>query len=430
MNRLLQVSLFAGVALILFIKAPHLYLRPPLLWEDGRDLFSFYFEHREPESILRSYNGYVSLVPNLVGYCAAWIPLHWLPRTYSFCALFFNSLAFGLFCTNRFRAIVPSDTARAATCLFLAIMPLGDYAVLTATMYSLWALLLILLLMLLVPFGGHGAGRVGMVVGLSLCVCSHPLSIMAMPVLAFNCWRHSDWRERAMNIALLGVTAVYLTFGTSPHAPADWLGSLRSTGVVALQRVYLESVVGAVRRLAWYGAGSWPAPGVCSWNTCLGATCLVLYGGMLFAARSRVDRKLLVPILIRNYLIWALTVGSVLGRGLTESMLSECFPKRYTFIQESCWLLALSITAGRLAPQWIVTPAVRRVAMAAVFVFATTLCVENRMLWVHDERGLAGSQVREFMRQVEWVRRNVPACARPIELALERDIWSVRIRVR
>ncbi len=51
MNRLLQACVFAAIALILFAKAPHLYLRPALLFEDGRDLFSFYFEHREPESI-------------------------------------------------------------------------------------------------------------------------------------------------------------------------------------------------------------------------------------------------------------------------------------------------------------------------------------------------------------------------------------------
>ncbi|HVX12355.1 MAG TPA: hypothetical protein VHC22_14325 [Pirellulales bacterium] len=426
MNRLLQVSVFAGVTLILFAKAPHLYLRPPLAYEDGRDLFSFYFEHREPESILRSYNGYVSLVPNLAGYCAAWMPLRFLPRTYSFCALFFNSLALGLFCTNRFRPIVPSDAARAAVCLFLAIMPLGDYAVLTTAMYSLWPLLLTLLLMLLVPFGGNGALRVGIVVGLSLCVCSHPLSIVAMPVLVFNCWRHSAWRERSMNIALLGVTAVYLAFGTSPRASPDWPASLRSTGAIALERVYLESVVGALRRLAWHGGGHPP------WlNICLGATCLALYCAILLVVRSRVDRQLLAPILILNYLIWALTVGSVLGRGLTDSTLLEhYFPTRYTFIQEFCWLLALSMTAVRLAPQCIVTPTVRRLATAAIFAFATTLSVENRVLWEYDVGGMAGNEVREFMRQVEWVQRNVPASARPIELALERDIWSVRIGVR
>jgi hypothetical protein len=425
MNRLLKAGVFAGVALVLFAKAPHLYLRPSLIYEDGRDLFSFYFEHREPESILRSYNGYVSLVPNIVGYCAAWMPLRWLPRTYSFCALFCNSLAFGLFCTNRFRAIVPSDRARAAICLFLAVMPLGDFAVLTAAMYLLWPLLLILLLTLLVPFGGGPAQRIGVFVGLALCICSHPLSIVAMPLLVFNCLRYPDGRERAMNLSLLVVLVIYLAFGTSPHAPADWLANLRSTAVFALERVYLESVVGALRRLAWHGSDHWP------WlNSCLGLLCLVGFSSVLLAARPHVDRRLVEPLLLLNYLVWALTLGSVLGRGLTESMLSEhYFPKRYTYVQEFCWLLALSITAARLSPALITKLAIRRLAVVAAFLFAIILCVENRVLWDYDRLGLAGKQMREFMRQVEAARQ-APESARPIELALERDIWSVRIRVR
>ncbi|HET6879690.1 MAG TPA: hypothetical protein VFI31_06035 [Pirellulales bacterium] len=425
MNRLLQAGVFAGVALILFAKAPHLYLRPPLVYEDGRDLFSFYFEHREPEAILRAYNGYVSLVPNLVGYCAGWMPLRLLPRTYSFCALFCNALAFSLFCTRRFRPIVPSDKARSVICLFLAIMPLGDFAVLSAAMYLLWPLLLTLLLMLLVPFGGNVASRTGLVVGLALCACSHPLSVVALPLVVLNVWRHPDWSERAMNLALLAVIGVYLTLGTSPHAPADWLTSLRSTGVFVLERVYLESLIGALRRLAWHGRDHWP------WlNACLGAACVSTFGGIVFLARSRIDRTSLTTLLILNYLVWALTLGSVLGRGLTESMLTEhYFPKRYTYLQEFCWLLALGVTAARLVPEFVTRPAVRRLAVAAAFVFATVLCTENRVLWGYDRQGLAGNQVREFMRQVDAVR-NAPKNVRPIELALERDIWSVRVRVR
>jgi hypothetical protein len=425
MNRLLQACVFAGVALVLFAKAPNLYLRPPLFYEDGRDLFSFYFEHRGPESILRSYAGYVSLVPNLIGYCAAWMPLWWLPPTYSFCALFFNSLAFGLFCTNRFRAIVPTDRARAATCLFLAIMPLGDFAVLTFAVYVLWPLLLALLLMLLVPFGGSATFRLGTVLALALCVCSHPLCVVALPLFALNCWRYPDWRERAMNVVLLGVTAAYLTFGTSPQAPADWVAGLRSTGIIALERVYLEGLVGAMRRLAWHGREHWP------WlNSCLGALCTTLFCSVLFVARSRIDRKLLEAVITLNYLVWALTFGTVLGRSVTESTLLDGYlPKRYTFVQEFCWLLALSVTSAKLFSGWVTKPTLRRLALATVFVFASVLCVENRALWNWDSSGPAGQQVRHFMRQVE-AARNLPENARPVELALERGAWSVRIRVR
>ncbi|HVC97567.1 MAG TPA: hypothetical protein VND64_28050, partial [Pirellulales bacterium] len=149
-ERLIWVAIFVAVMSIFFWKADKVYLRPPLFFEDGRELFAYYFEHREPSSILRSYAGYVSLAPNIVGYVGGWLPVRWIPRTYSFCALFANSLACVLFYAKRFRPIVPSDTARATICLFLALMPLGDVAVLTLAMYMLWPLLIVLFLALLV----------------------------------------------------------------------------------------------------------------------------------------------------------------------------------------------------------------------------------------------------------------------------------------
>jgi hypothetical protein len=424
-DRLLKAGVFAAVALILFCKAPNLFLRPSLLFEDGRELFSYYYDHREAHSILRPYNGYISLVPNLVGYAAYWGPVRWVPRTYSFFALFCNTLACGIFCTNRFRAILPSDSARTATCLILALMPLEDVAVLSAAMYSLWPLLLLLLLMLLAPFEGNAVVRVGTVVGLSLCICSHPLAVVALPLLIFNCIRYVDWRDRTMNLCLAAVLIAYLLCGTSPGASADWIASLRAAIVLALERIYLESAIGAVRRAAWHGETN-----VCWMNLALGGACLVWLWSLLWAARAKVDRRLLVPVLILNYLIWALTLASALGRGLDENFLCRLFIcKRYTYVQEFCWLLSIAVTAGSLAPYYLSQPAWRRFALGSVLVYATVLSVQNRSLWNFDNKGMAGNAVRQFIRQVE-VAASAPDEARPCTLVMERGLWSLRIHLR
>ena len=104
-------------------------------------------------------------------------------------------------------------------------------------------------------------------------------------------------------------------------------------------------------------------------------------------------------------------------------------PKRYTFVQEFCWLLALSVISAKLFLGLVAKPPLRRLALAAVFVFASVLCVENRALWNSDRLGVAGEQVRQFLRQVE-AARNAPVDARPVEVALQRGDWSVRVRVR
>src|SRR5215510_4480799 len=51
-----------------FARGPGALLEPSLAFEDGRDIFAFYYNQRDPASVLRFYVGYISLVPNLIGY--------------------------------------------------------------------------------------------------------------------------------------------------------------------------------------------------------------------------------------------------------------------------------------------------------------------------------------------------------------------------
>lgn len=73
------VVLVITAAAITFLRDPYNYRLPRLPHEDGRDIFGFYYNHREPASILRFYSGYIALGPNLVGYLAILLPITWVP---------------------------------------------------------------------------------------------------------------------------------------------------------------------------------------------------------------------------------------------------------------------------------------------------------------------------------------------------------------
>ena len=62
------IALALVVPLLLFLKNPYMLLWPPLHAEDGTQMLAYYYCPRDPGSILRFYNGYVSLVPNAIGY--------------------------------------------------------------------------------------------------------------------------------------------------------------------------------------------------------------------------------------------------------------------------------------------------------------------------------------------------------------------------
>ena len=74
------LGVLAAVAAVHFFREPASYLLPPLSYEDGRDFFAFFYNHREPAAILRFYAGYVSLIPNLVGYLVLALPTLWVTR--------------------------------------------------------------------------------------------------------------------------------------------------------------------------------------------------------------------------------------------------------------------------------------------------------------------------------------------------------------
>ena len=90
------VLLLAGIVLT-YWRDPNLYRYPVAAYEDGHDMFGFYYNHPEPGAILRFYNGYLSLVPNAAGYLVARMPTERIPLLLSLFPLSVAAIGFAWF---------------------------------------------------------------------------------------------------------------------------------------------------------------------------------------------------------------------------------------------------------------------------------------------------------------------------------------------
>ena len=241
--------------------------------------------------------------------------------------------------------------------------------------------------------------------------------------MIFNYFRYDDRHERVMNLCLLAILGGYIFWCTHPKAQIDIATGLKATMVATLDRVCLEGLVGAVRRTAWYGAG-WPLG-----NCLLGFAAIGGVACLVVAFRSRLDRASLQTLMVLGYLMFGLTLASAFSRGWDEYTLAPIVPKRYTFVQEFCWLLGLAVIVARLGPQFVERRAWRRLAVAAVLVCSTRLSFENKVLWKPDELGVLGQETRSYLREVERAQKDSKR-RNPIELALQRDAWTINVRIR
>lgn len=366
-NALRGLGVLVAVAAVHFFRDPANYLLPPLSYEDGRDFFAFYYNHRDPGAILRFYAGYVSLVPNLVGHVAIWLPVRWVPRTLAWAPGLLVTLACALpFWT--FRPWMPSAVWRFGTCLTLALLPIANRLFLSSTAYSIWPLLLILVWASLARPPATVRGALLRLVPMTALIWSHPLSIALVPVYGLQAWR--AWRFGALQdsppetpsgrppsrvavlypIALATVVVLYFVFAVEPGgvespSPAAVGRTVVFTAVFVLERVVFATLFGdaAVDTLREAGAAGW----------IYGVATLVVAGVATFAHRHR--RRLgsgrLVFLASLGWLILAFTGLYVLSRSPELRILEAGAAFRYFWVQRLLFAAGLAVLAGSLRPR-------------------------------------------------------------------------------
>lgn len=434
-------ALFAGllltVAAVSFFRDPTSYLLPPLAYEDGRDMFAFFYNHREPGAVLRFYNGYISLVPNLVGYGAMGLPTPWVPKALALVPLLFASLAFCWLYLPVYRRLIPHDGARLAVCLALALAPVANSFFIANTTYSIWSLLLLLVWLSLAPPPERPAAAAGRFAVMAALIWSHPLSLALVPVwLATAAWcaRGGGGRARRpervpARVPVLfygGLTAaavLYQIFGVEPRglSPPGPASILYRTAVFTLERVVFatgfgDAATAFLRRSG--GAALIPATA---------ALLLLAAGALTWRYRRRLSSHQRFALAVLVYLSLAFTALYVVGRSPTLDILGAGRAFRYFWVQR---LLGVA-TLGIAAAAWIrglrrrPGPGTAAGLLALAVVYVSILNFNNN--GSYTTRARAGRAVADFTAEVA---RQEATGDGSVDARLERGMWSLELHRR
>lgn len=418
--------LVLAIAAISFLREPAAFLSPVLAYEDGRDVFAFYYNHPEPSAVFRSYNGYVSLLPNLWGWLVLRGPVTWAPYGLSWGPLLLSSFAFAFFALPLFRPLVASDRARAVVALIAAAAPLTNDLYLGNTMYSVWSLLLLLVLAALAPTPTAPRVAVPAVLAQGLALCSHPLSLLIVPVYLARAFVPSRLgfaevprgMARIYPLSLAGIGVVYQLVGVSRESvsPPSLVETVYLTLRFLLERVVFGTLFGdaAARALRRGGHEEWILG--------LALAALGLLGVAVLLVRRSSGR---FQHFIGAYFAWivvGLTALYVVGRSPDLSILGSDRAFRYFWTQRVLFVLALGVLGARLLSGR--GRALRWGALAAVVLALGWVNRDNPS--PYRVRPAQGQAVREFALELAAQERSLGGRL-GVTARLERGAWSLEI---
>jgi hypothetical protein len=414
-----RAALFAAVLLLLVAKEPLLLLLPALHAEDGSEVLAVYYRERDPAWLLRAYQGYVALLPNLIGYAACSAPVAWVPTLLAALPMLFAAAAFCIPAWLPASAPRPGDRARRALVLLLAALPLGSATLVANTTYSMWNALLALALLAAVPFPRRPGPAAALVAVSALLLWSHPLSLAALPVYAVRLALAARGRraaEAAAWLALLAAGTAYQGWAVSREGVALRAVTREAyvTARALAERVAFEAVLGPQPRSALQES----APGAV---TAAGAA-LALGLAALVAGRARRDAEARPALLCLSYYAVALTAGAVAGRQLRAGILASPDGVRYFYVPKVLfWVLAGAVVGPALAR---LAPRARRALAAAAVAGILALAWANRDYYATSAG--EGARVQDLVRRAALAEaRN--GGRRGIRETLERGAWTIRL---
>jgi hypothetical protein len=412
------IAVFLFACLVALLRSHALFIRPVLYYEDG-SFFAHFYNERGLGRVFWFYNGYVSLVPNLVAYTATLVPAGWAPHIFTGWALIAGALSRALFVLPRFRVLVPSDRGRLVVALLLALWPLGDFTIITAGVYSAWHLLLILLLLALVPVGRFRWSQVLLLLGQVLMICSHPLSVVLVPIWGLRLVRERGRFARVAWAVLIATAVVYELVGV--QRGRTWLALLTAldrTGFLVSVRVVLEALLGARVVTAMVNAQ------LRALAIVLGAAAI----GLLVAAVARHRRRLTGPqlelIAVLAYAVFALTFLAVATRLLEAK--AGLWQSRYFYVAQFTALLAAMVVVANLGGRW---PRWLQSGLVALGVGWCGLLthLDGYAWWGNMSRD--GPTLARFLAQVEAAERDPRAPAeRRLSYAHEPTVFELVVR--
>ena len=407
------IALFLVVPLLLLLKNPDLLLWPPLHAEDGTQMLAYYYCPRDPGSILRFYNGYVSLVPNAIGYLSLRAPIELAPSLLALVPFVLTGACFLLPFLLRLGGPMSGVGTAALASLLLAALPLGNGPLVANTTYSFWNGLLALALLALAPPAERLPGQIARALVAALLIASHPLSLVMLPLYLVSVVQDVRGRRlRALwtaGLVLAGI--VYQLAGVEQEAARMRPpGTLLHLGLRYLvERVGFEAVLGTEARLALYESGQ-------GWVVTLVGTLLTAGVGWLGWRSLRDQARTRGLVLGLGYLILALTFGVVVGRNIRTGLLWSRFGEHYFYVPKALLWVAIVFCAA---------PVVARLSAGRRRLLAAVVCAYVLAIG-YIERARYAVPVEDGRRIAAFVERVADLEAqrggrRGIEAALERS---------
>ncbi len=426
-----------------FSRDPNAWLAPPLLFEDGRDIFGFYYERRDLAALLRPHAGYLVLVPNFFGWLALAVPTTAAPHLIALFPLLLASAAFAWLARREFRTLEADDRARALLACLLALFPIANDRFLGNTMYAVWSALLLLVFASLAPPPARAHLALARGLGMGILIASHALSAVLIPVYAALALAAPRLVEAAgaagggadpaartarirvargfyAGLALLGIA--YQLFGVDRGALA-WVGPLELTQrtlALLCDRVAFAALFGDAAAL-WLRRVAGPAA-----VQLVGAALCALPALAAWRLRAKLTAQQGGALAVLAWVSLAVTAMCVLGRGASEELIRSGRADRFFWVQRACFLVLFAWGLRQaLALRW---PQLPRAALACVALWlAVQLAFVNRAnQHSYRVRVEEGQRVAAFARELARQEQRLGG-SRDVRARLERGRWSIAI---
>jgi hypothetical protein len=329
--------LVSAVAAILCYRSHELLLAPTLRVEDGASIFGFFYSNREWQHLFRFKSGYMPLLPNILGYVSVRLPLGFSPYFLTIVPTLLSVLTYTFFATSRFRVLVSDDRLRQVTCLVLALVPVGQFFLVSHTDFSIWNTLFLATLWSFLPFPRSVFQGGSSLAAQQLLVWTNPLSFVLVPIHALHFALTRSLRERAFQMLMLAGHVLHVLYGFAPRHERQVLYKEWNLEILweIAQRTYVHLAENALPRTLFGVDGADYVQNAAPSTSHVAF--IVVSLGMLASfiwPSPQISRKLLV-------LLAYATVGIMLAVVLSRGDGRILNGRRYLYVQ--CLLLAMQV---------------------------------------------------------------------------------------
>lgn len=374
---------------------------PTLPAEDGTFFFQIFYNEHELHHIFRFYSGYISVLPHLIAYLLAFLPVVWIPSAFALVSLLITAIALALF--HKLAMLFWRNPLFAIySVAIISALPLGDSWIVGTLAYQSWNFILILFIAILLPFPKNKFQRIPYILFFHLAIWSHPLSALIIPPLLYKIIKANEERLNRALFCLSG-TAYYF-FGTS-GGNLSAFNPLETLQIFFI-RVTAESAIGPVNRMDWAQAGYDASLLI------LGIILTVLLGILLakhWKEKTQAEKNALATLVF--FLVTSAAIAFIFrvqSRGLGMDYISAVWGVQYSYLSKIIFIF-LSIIA--LKPV-IWKEGIRlRLHLCAIVLLIVFNSNGKDVYKTREDNG------RTIIKFVQLIERNFPNC-RPGEQKL------------